>query len=112
MRKLKIKNHLSPEDLEEKMLSAQDKEQFKRWQAIYLAYTTQRSIKDISKIVKMSDRNIYTVIKSYNNNGVEGVILKKRGGRREASSHMTLEEEANLLKELIENCFRRFNNNF
>lgn len=102
MRKLEVKEYLSTADLAKKMKEEKDAQQFKRWQVIYLAKTTDMKALDIASIIKISTASVYNFVEKYNNKGPKELLIKKRGGRRESCAYMTLKEEASLLKSLEE----------
>ncbi len=74
-----------------------DKEQFRRWQALYIIKTHGASSEEAAETVRVSSGTVLQRVHLYNNNGEEALILKGRGGRRRC--HMSHDEEISFLKE-------------
>ena len=99
MRKMKIKNHLTNEELKLKMKSEDSAEQFKRWQCIYLVQTQPGILANqVADMLGISIHTVYGYVEQYNQNGPESLLLIGRGGRR--WSYLTLTEEKELLKKI------------
>lgn len=88
---------MTDEEPAERMDTAEDKEQFRRWQAVYLIQTRGFSSDDVAGIVRVSSGTVLQWVYLYNHNGEETLILKGRGGRRRC--HMSHDEEISFLKE-------------
>jgi transposase len=96
MRTLKVENHLSDEQLKEKLSSSKGKPEFSRWQILYLIQVGSiHSADTISPLVSLSKPSIYKIVQDYNKSGVQSIKYTLRGGRRR--SLLTLEEETKLL---------------
>ncbi len=54
MRKIKLADHLTDEELAELMELSENKQQFRRWQAIFLIQTQGLSSAQVAEIVKVS----------------------------------------------------------
>ncbi|NJL59296.1 MAG: winged helix-turn-helix domain-containing protein [Desulfobacteraceae bacterium] len=91
MRKIRSADHLTDEESAERTDKAEDKEQFRRWQALYIIKTRGLSSEDVAEIIRVSSGTVIQRVHLYNNNGEEALILKGRGGRRRC--HMSDEEE-------------------
>ena len=102
MRITRIAEHLSAENLKEMMLGSESKEQFQRWQTIYVIKEKGLSPESAAEIVGMSVGTVHQWVHRYNQGGPDNYVLKGRGGRR--SSYMSLEQEAALLEELSEDA--------
>jgi len=68
MRKIKLADHLTNEELDELMELSENKQQFRRWQAIFLIQTQGLSSAQVAEIVKVSadtvlQRVFYIIIK-------------------------------------------------
>jgi transposase len=79
------------------MSQAESKEQFQRWQIIYLIKTKGLTPADAADTVGVTTGTVHQWVHLYNKNGPDGFILKGRGGRR--SSYLTLDQETELLNE-------------
>jgi transposase len=97
LRTTKIADYLTAEKLREKLAHAESKEQFQRWQIIYVIKTKGYSPTEAADVVGVSTGTVHQWVHAYNQNGPDGYTLKGRGGRR--SSYMTLEQETELLSE-------------
>ncbi|KAA6333554.1 hypothetical protein EZS27_018041 [termite gut metagenome] len=74
---------------------------FKDWQIIYcVAVNVGKTAAELSVLLGVSKRRIYRIIQSYNKQGKDWRLAKQWGGRREARSLMSLEQECKLLKEV------------
>ncbi|KAA6319560.1 hypothetical protein EZS27_030565 [termite gut metagenome] len=74
---------------------------FKDWQIIYcVAVNVGKTAADLSVLLGVSKSRIYRIIQFYNKQGKDWRLSKQWGGRREARSLMSLEEECKLLKEV------------
>jgi len=98
MRKIKLAAHLTDEELADRMEMAENKQQFRRWQAIYLIQTQGLSSTQVAEIVRVASATILQWVYLYNNNGAEILTIKGRGGRRRY--HMSYDEEISFLAEL------------
>ena len=98
MRKIRLADHLTDEELAERMEISESRQQFRRWQAVYLIQTQGLSSAQVAEIVRVKPATVFQWVHLYNNKGEESLILKERGGRRRC--HMSLDEEISFLKEL------------
>ncbi len=98
MRTAHIAECLTAENLKGKMKGAETKEQFQRWQVIYLLKTTELRADTVADFVGVSAGTIYHWTSSYNRRGPQEYVLKGRGGRRH--SYLSLEQEADFLKDI------------
>lgn len=97
MRKIRLANHLTTDEIKERMLATNDKGQFQRWQAL-LFVKKGIDAKDISEYVGVVSGTIYQWIYLYNHEGPDKFVRQGRGGRR--FGLMSLEEEASVLDSL------------
>lgn len=95
MRKAKIKEHLSVEEIQKRIKSSKQKSEFRRWQTIYLTKTKGLNAQEVGEIVGISPRTVNQLIYYYNKYGAEGLKIEGSGGRRRAL--LTWEEEEALL---------------
>ncbi|KAA6300595.1 MAG: hypothetical protein EZS26_003255 [Candidatus Ordinivivax streblomastigis] len=71
------------------------------WQIIYcVAINVGKTASELSVLLGVSKSRIYRIIQSYNKDGKDWRVSKQWGGRREARTLMSLEEEGQLLKEV------------
>ena len=94
MSKIRSAAHLTDEELIIKMETSESRQQFRRWQAVYLIQTQQLSSAEIAEIVRAEPG---TVLQLYNRKGEEGLKFTGSGGRRRC--HMSYDEEISFLKE-------------
>ncbi|KAA6323573.1 hypothetical protein EZS27_027001 [termite gut metagenome] len=74
---------------------------FKDWQITYsVAVNVGKTAADLSVLLGVSKSRIYRILQSYNKHGKDWRVSKQWGGRREARSLMSLEQECQLLKEV------------
>lgn len=97
MRKAKLQKHLTQKEIRRHMLESQDREQFQRWQSIWMISKGLRA-QQVAEYVGVSQGTVYQWIFQYNHKGPEKFRLQGRGGRR--FGLLSLEEEAALLESL------------
>lgn len=94
MRPTKLMNHLSQDEIKQRMKASRDREQFQRWQSIFL--TEKRLQADrVAEYVGTTKGTVHQWIYRYNHDGPEGFMLRGRGGRR--SGLLSFDEEKALL---------------
>lgn len=99
MKRLKVSYHLTNEDLQKRIKKEKAANQLKVWQCIYYIQNHDGVLAaDVADMFGLSIHNVYKYVQSYNLNGVDGVIIKKRGGRRRF--YLSLEREKELLNSL------------
>ena len=97
MRPTKLMNHLDQEGLKKQMKASADREQFQRWQAIFLT-SKGLSSKVVAEYVGTTKGTVHQWVYQYNHNGSDGIFLQGRGGRR--FGLLTLDEERDLLEQV------------
>lgn len=97
MRKAKLQKHLTEKEIRRRMLESQHREEFQRWQSIWLISKGLRA-GQVAQYVGVSQGTVYQWIFHYNHEGPEKFRLQGRGGRR--FGLLTLEQEAALLESL------------
>lgn len=97
MKILKLKPHLTDNELKNKLKSSKTADELRRWQCLYLVQS-QKGITahEISKILCISVPTIYLYVETYNKYGAERVKPKRKGGRRRF--YLSMEEEREILK--------------
>ena len=98
MRKIILSDHLTEKQIKEQLCLSKSREQYQRWQVIYLVKTRQLKAQEIAEIVNVSKKTVYQWVYYYNKKGPKSLILKGKGGRRNA--FLSLEKEAALFEEL------------
>ena len=104
MRKAVIFSHLTPDELKDRMLESEDREQFQRWQVLFLMNTRKYGAEEVAEMVGVSQGTVYQWIHLYNHKGPESLKLVGRGGR--TGGLFTWEEEEALLAEIGEKAMQ------
>ena len=104
MNSYKVEPHLSDEEILENFKKTKDAKESLRWQTLYLVQVKKLKAKEISALINMSEKTIYSWLSKYNKSGPAALKTKVRSSRPGAL--MTLEEEAALLKEIEEEAAR------
>ncbi len=76
------------------MKDTQDKRMFQRYQAVFM-YKNGYSVRDIQGVSQLSEKTIYTYIRSYEQSGLEGLSIGSSPG---APRKLTAEQEARLIQ--------------
>lgn len=100
MRQTTIVGHLTPEKLKERMLASERREQFQRWQVIYILSIKRLGADETAELVGVAKGTVYQWVHSYNRRGPEALELQGRGGRRNAL--LLPDEEREVLAGLAE----------
>ncbi len=98
MRILKLQHTIASDILKQKMKTASNMSDFKRYQILYLISTSKVDASYLSDITGYSKANIYTIVQAFNNSEDGNICVQKRGGRRR--SLMSIEEEKSLMNKL------------
>lgn len=88
-------NHLTCEEVKQKMKEAKDPRQLRRWHIIYTALLQPRTAEEIAQCVGVSKSLVGKIISEYRKNGIQAVEVKSGGGRYH--SYISREEEKNFL---------------
>lgn len=88
-------NHLTLEQVKEKMKESKDARQLVRWQIVYTALLQPRKAEDIATCVGVSTSHVQKIISRYNREGIQSIEIKKCGGRYH--DYLTREEEKKFL---------------
>ena len=80
------------------MKASADREQFQRWQSIFL---TSKGLSSavVADYVGTTKGTVHQWVYQYNHDGVDGLLLQGRGGRR--FGLLTLDEERDLLEQIL-----------
>jgi len=97
MRPTKLMNHLDQNELKKRMKASVDREQFQRWQSIFL---TSKGLSSaiVAEYVGCTKGTVHQWVYQYNHDGPDGFLLQGRGGRR--FGLLTLDEENYLLEQV------------
>jgi transposase len=94
MRRAILVNHLSQDEIRKRMVTSKEREQYQRWQSIFL---TSKGLQSniVAEYVGTTKGTVHQWVYQYNHDGPDGFTLQGRGGRR--FGFLSLEEEADLL---------------
>ncbi len=97
MRRAVLENHLSQNELRKRMIESEGREQFQRWQALFMISKGLTADK-AAEYLGSTPGTVHQWIFRYNHGGPELFVLQGRGGRR--FGLLSIEEEETLLAEL------------
>lgn len=92
MRQTSLRDNLKQSEIKERMLGTKDREQFQRWQAIFLV-SKGISAENVAEYVGVAMGTVYQWVFQYNHGGPEQFVLQGRGGRRFGLMSKDLEAE-------------------
>lgn len=87
----KIKAHLTPEELKQKMNQETELWRAKRWEILYTLTVHPRRAGEVARDLGISVSSVHKLVMKYNANGVIALQTPGKGGRR--TGNMTLTEE-------------------
>src|SRR2546428_12421366 len=88
-------NHLTVDQVKEKMKETKDTRQLLRWQIVYTSLLQPRKAEEIARSVGVSKSLVQKVISRYNKQGIQSIEIKASGGRYR--EYLTKEEEKQFL---------------
>lgn len=88
-------NHLTLEQVREKMKESKDTRQLVRWQIVYTALLELRKAEDIAMCIVVSTSHVKKIISCYYRDGIQSIEIRKCGGRY--YEYLTKEEEMEFL---------------
>ena len=91
----KIKNHLTPEEIDDLIKETTGFWRVRRWMIIRQATTSNVTAQELADRFGMSRQTVLHLLSAYHHDGKEGVEAKGRGQRQKA--YLSLEEEAEFL---------------
>lgn len=101
MPQLILQPHLKVEEIKQRMAAQKQLRLHKYWQVIHaLAADPQKKSHEIAAMLGTSASNVQRVVKLYNERGADFDQHLQWGGRRQANSFMSLEQEAAMMKHL------------
>ena len=98
MRETVVIDHLASSEIKNRMLESSSRQQFQRWQVIYMMGIKGFKAEDAADIAGVSTGTVYQWVHAYNHKGPEAMDLQGRGGRRK--SLLSWEEEEAILEKL------------
>jgi transposase len=104
---MKLLNILSEEEILTKLKSQKKYEQFVRWQIIYSVFKNPgKECKEISSMLVQPEWKVFRVVEKYNKEGKSFSVIKTRGGRRAATSFLSLDQEKQLLSSITDKALK------
>ena len=100
----KASEHLTLEEIDEKIKSTVGFWRVKRWMVIRHALANPSTAKEIALNTGMAEQSVHNLIAAYNREGEKAVETKGKGQRQKAN--LTLEEEGEFLKPFFEKYAR------
>jgi len=100
----KAVNHLTPEQVKEKMKESKDTRQLVRWQIVYNALVDPRKAEDIAANVGASKSLVQKMVSRYNREGPQAIEIKSCGGRYH--EYLSVEEEEKFLTPFFQQAER------
>jgi|SRR5690242_12083626 transposase len=88
-------NHLTLEQVKDKMKESKDVNQLKRWQIVYTTLLQPRKAEEIAVCVGVSKSLVQKIVSRYNRDGIEAIEIKSCGGRHH--EYLSIEEEKKFL---------------
>jgi transposase len=96
----KATEHLTPEEIQDKIKTTVGFWRVKRWMIIYQALINPKPAKEIALDMGVSEHTVHCLIAAYNREGEKAVETKGKGQRQKAN--LTIEEEKEFLKPFFE----------
>ncbi len=95
---LKLKDHLSKKEIQERLLLQTDVRSFKQWQILYAVISNEgKKSEDIAVVLGITKEILQRTVRHYNEHGADFQQKIKWGGRRKETSFLSLEEERMML---------------
>jgi transposase len=96
----KAVEHLTADEIQEKIKTTVGFWRVKRWLIIYQALINPKTAKEIALDMGVSEHTVHCLIAAYNRDGEKAIETKGKGQRQKAN--LTLEEEREFLKPFFE----------
>src|SRR5713226_1008399 len=93
-------NHLTVEQVKEKLKEAKDVVQYKRWLIVYNALIAPRRASEIAELLAVSRDSVHQMIGRYNREGPQALETQRAGGRYHST--LSLSEEQAFLAPFFE----------
>lgn len=98
---LRLCPHLTKEELKEKMLQQKEIRLYSYWQILHaVANGPGRKAQEIADVLGTTPTIVKRIVQTYNKQGADFDQSLQWGGRREAISLMSVEEETKMMKQL------------
>ncbi len=85
-------NHLTVEQVKEKLKEAKDVVQYKRWLIVYNALIAPREASEIAEVLAVSTDLVHHIIPLYNREGPQAMETSRAGGRYRATLSVSEEQ--------------------
>ena len=96
--------NIRAEEVKKLMDVSKTKDEFRRYQCLYLRLSHQMPTADIAQITGLSVSHIHKIHSICFRNGISAIASKPKGGRRR--SYLTTEEEKDLLCDIEKNAIK------
>ena len=90
--------NIDGEEVRQLMNNAKNKEEFRRYQSVYLRISEQMATSLIAKVTGLSESHIHRIHNQCKANGLSSLCSGKKGGRHR--SYLTVEQEKEMLQEI------------
>lgn len=98
MLQLKLKPHLTKSEIQRKLNQQTEIRSYKQWQILFAVASNEgKKSEDMAKVLGISKEILQRTVKQYNAHGIDFQQKIRWGGRRNATSFLTIEEEEKLL---------------
>lgn len=96
--------NIKVDDIKQLMNNSRNKEEFRRYQTVYLRVSQQMPVSAIADITGLSISHIYKIHSQCLKEGIASLSSQSKGGRYR--SYLSLEEEAEMLCEIKEKAVK------
>ena len=101
MRILQLHPHLTTSELTARISSCSNLHHRGYWQILLsVSFNPNKKAEEYASFLGFTKSKIYKVVELYNKNGADFTSTLNWGGRRNTTSHMSFEEEQNLMNDL------------
>jgi len=95
---LKLKPHLTKDEIKQKLNSQKEVRSYKQWQMLYsVALNEGKKSEEIASILGISKEILQRTVKQFNKHGIDFQQMVQWGGRRDSNSFLTLEQEKQMM---------------
>lgn len=100
MLQLKLKPHLTKAQIQKRLSEQSEIRSFKQWQILFAVASNEgKKSEEMARVLGITKEILQRTVKHYNEYGADFQTKIKWGGRRNATSYLTVEEERLLLDE-------------
>lgn len=101
MRILQLQPHLTTSELTARLSTCSNLHHRGYWQILLsVSFNPNKKAEEYASFLGFTKSKIYKVVELYNKNGADFTSTLNWGGRRNTTSHMSFEEEQNLMNDL------------